>query len=1432
MKLIPPGPSQMIESPVHSGPIPTDYMSALARYGSLQMSSEQTKYESQILSTYKSESYQERGLPTQMACSISTGQLLDTDIWPVESHVLSGERSIYDAVSINPEERCDACLGLIKGKHLKCSLCGVTVHKSCSGMESPEVPYDSFKCDVCRGKANKAPRCHICNMTKGAMRFSSSDKVWVHCSCVFFARRAYNIAFRDPFRMTGPTGVKASVSANAGSTTCDACESSVGLLVPCSYPRCIRHLHSRCALFHEGYEGSSFSDVIYYPHDGRRKYFNFIGTFCNEHATSDYVLTAVQFYLRRSYVIRERGSSNYRKYQTEVSEMVRMTSAVAAFAYTEEDDRRAIYSSPELVMNVEPYIKGYWVKGNVYASHENTKLEHWVDFFKRDRETARSYAHSELIYNPEDDTIHIDVTDEANKSLDTLPVVDVHSATGDASLDSSSSQFRGQRMMWQKFDIFRPIPYGPYSDQVLLNLDINSRKKSVSEYANLERTVLTCSDFLEPRELGEIYMQQILLGCKGILSLLESLKADVDREINASPKNGAVPTLSERKHFRLHVLVDTGRTSGMMIFKVDRWLLGALSGSVTHTERGTTISASETKFALDEEVRHFISHVQAELVKNTYNTGMFLSSGANGAKEIDVVSGIAEYNLKDDLWQLHSDLNSQGNDGDNMRMRRKGLKKQKADISLRSMELEKFVELTPLECELLKRCTLEMSHTNEVNLKLAVMKNTVNLSPNVNFIQIVDWDSIVRHIQSSSHDGGANNSVKITSSRAMKQTAAVGRTYNALPMVAMPTVDSHLRPPVPMISLGKQTWPVVDDLNFVRCQKELTESELATVLSQLRKIRQNIRENVLEINARRPKMNEIMGITHTLLEKYEAMDRWSTLVINACRGLNDKLETAAQPTTAAIPAEPVLPPTGTPKSSDVRNAAKRAEGIVEGAYCSVCFTNTGNNLNPVYTCSRCFMSCHRNCYGVGRVGKEMDNSDYICRRCEYERRSMGSQWQTAFRSCSILCSICGRGGGALKRCDADEWAHVFCLLSLTPETSCLNYVTLEPWTLTGVAKWRRECTCAICGIHWGLVLRCDECDTTAHPLCAWLHGYKFNASSSMEYMVRMTTGEVLMKELHITVVCNEHDEKRQWSQYVTMRNRRFLNRDTAYSLFEGKDKRRKLRSLLPECLASTESLDMPSILAEIGETQHITEEKRCGICFGTGDLVDFINCRESVHYWCYVERHSETFSSQKDKSMYLDGTPDTLICDVCRNKDEGAECAICKVASGVLKQIPGTGSKSGQKRKYMHVICGVCFPETLIMLYRGNEEDNAHKKEESEECVVCHSTEGLMVTCSHEDCSIQFHAFCGISNRYAVETHCLDLKVGPQYVAYCQNHSLTSKSVGNNIKLLLRFRNYLTVLREMVNDLAAQDTVMRAWYRKKQELLNAEYPLTSLIQKQ
>lgn len=73
--------------------------------------------------------------------------------------------------------------------------------------------------------------------------------------------------------------------------------------------------------------------------------------------------------------------------------------------------------------------------------------------------------------------------------------------------------------------------------------------------------------------------------------------------------------------------------------------------------------------------------------------------------------------------------------------------------------------------------------------------------------------------------------------------------------------------------------------------------------------------------------------------------------------------------------------------------------------CCVCWLSERSNLNPILSCLRCLVTVHKNCYGVGKTGEAIEGDDWICRRCEFEKKGLGTQWMLIFEPMKIQCQV-------------------------------------------------------------------------------------------------------------------------------------------------------------------------------------------------------------------------------------------------------------------------------------------------------------------------------------------------------------------------------------------------------------------------------------------
>lgn len=80
-------------------------------------------------------------------------------------------------------------------------------------------------------------------------------------------------------------------------------------------------------------------------------------------------------------------------------------------------------------------------------------------------------------------------------------------------------------------------------------------------------------------------------------------------------------------------------------------------------------------------------------------------------------------------------------------------------------------------------------------------------------------------------------------------------------------------------------------------------------------------------------------------------------------------------------------------------------GLLDVVCCCVCWMGEISALNPLYSCIRCLMCVHKHCFGIGRLGETVDAEDWICRRCEAEKKALGTQWMLIFEPMKIKCQV-------------------------------------------------------------------------------------------------------------------------------------------------------------------------------------------------------------------------------------------------------------------------------------------------------------------------------------------------------------------------------------------------------------------------------------------
>ena len=155
---------------------------------------------------------------------------------------------------------------------------------------------------------------------------------------------------------------------------------------------------------------------------------------------------------------------------------------------------------------------------------------------------------------------------------------------------------------------------------------------------------------------------------------------------------------------------------------------------------------------------------------------------------------------------------------------------------------------------------------------------------------------------------------------------------------------------------------------------------------------------------------------------------------------------------------PVHPPTADP-DSDI--------------YCDICLDGVSTEEDPIVLCSKCDLAVHMTCFGL----LDLPEGDWFCEKCVNARNTL------------VLCSICGKGDGALKRgstrpIGVSGWSHVYCADHL-PGSSYSSPSTKSDVDLSKVDVRRCALRCQICEEKAGACLQCTyrNCLSAFHPSC-------------------------------------------------------------------------------------------------------------------------------------------------------------------------------------------------------------------------------------------------------------------------------------------------------------------------------------------------------------
>lgn len=140
--------------------------------------------------------------------------------------------------------------------------------------------------------------------------------------------------------------------------------------------------------------------------------------------------------------------------------------------------------------------------------------------------------------------------------------------------------------------------------------------------------------------------------------------------------------------------------------------------------------------------------------------------------------------------------------------------------------------------------------------------------------------------------------------------------------------------------------------------------------------------------------------------------------------------------------------------------------------CVVCDDFGESYENFSFSCKKCFISVHQQCYGVVMRKGIGWTSEWLCSPC---KSGIGSP----------VCSLCLTTGGAQKKTTCGNWCHVICAL-FTEGVNFVNKNRMEPINILSIPAINKNQPCIFCSKSVGICCMCSsaECQKYMHVTCA------------------------------------------------------------------------------------------------------------------------------------------------------------------------------------------------------------------------------------------------------------------------------------------------------------------------------------------------------------
>ncbi|KAI8993235.1 BAH domain-containing protein [Pilobolus umbonatus] len=149
--------------------------------------------------------------------------------------------------------------------------------------------------------------------------------------------------------------------------------------------------------------------------------------------------------------------------------------------------------------------------------------------------------------------------------------------------------------------------------------------------------------------------------------------------------------------------------------------------------------------------------------------------------------------------------------------------------------------------------------------------------------------------------------------------------------------------------------------------------------------------------------------------------------------------------------------------------------LIQDYSCKVCVHTEPKNR--LYSCTKCGLVVHNDCYGVKQ---NTDKNGWLCDPCHNKVNPAASY----IYQCTICCQAPDIKQQPLKKTSGYVWAHVQCA-TFIPEIKYVDPETLSPVEYIGcVNPARFRVTCRLCNNPEGICVACSTCEMPVHVQCA------------------------------------------------------------------------------------------------------------------------------------------------------------------------------------------------------------------------------------------------------------------------------------------------------------------------------------------------------------